>query len=185
MSEVRVKATPALGLADYVRRTLSPDQLARLRTQLGAEEQRILDGKLLANETVPVELPNRLTELAAREAGVSAFEFGRAAGRIGAELGTRTVYKFIMALLSPQSVLRLGPTIWSRVYSGGRLEPEVGDDWARIRLVDFPAHEGGCGRITGWFEFIGEKAAKDTRVSHVTCRVRGDAECRWDFSWTK
>ncbi len=185
MSEVRVKATPANGLATYVQRTLSADQLAHLKPQLEAEELRILEGRLLANESVGVGSLNRLTELAAREVGQPVFEFGRAAGLFGAELGTRTVYKFILALLSPQSTLRTASAMWARVYDAGRLEVEVGDSWGRIHLRDFPAHDGMCGRITGWFEFIGEKASKGTRTVHSTCRARGDAECRWDFTWGK
>lgn len=185
MSEVRVKATPANGLAAFVQRTLSPEQLAHLRPQLAAEELRILEGRLLANESVPVDVLNHLTELAARAAGQPVFEFGRAAGLFGAEQGTRTVYKFILALLSPQSTLRMAPAMWARVYSGGRLEVEVGDGTGRIRVRDFPAHDGLCGRITGWFEFIGEKASKGTRTVHATCRARGEAECRWDFTWGK
>lgn len=184
MNELTIKATPVLGLATYIQQALSPEQLARLRSQLGAEEQRVLDGKLLANEALPVALPNRLTELAAREAGVPTFEFGRAAGRAGAELGTRTVYKFILALLSPQSILRMGPTMWARVYSGGRLEIEAGDTGGRITVHEFPVHEALCGRITGWFEFIGEKAAKGNRLTHTTCRTRGEAQCSWDFDWS-
>ena len=183
MSEVRVKATPANGLATYIQRTLSPEQLARLVPQLEGEALRVLEGRLLANDTVAVETLNRLTDLAAREAQQPAFEFGRAAGRFGAELGTRTVYKFILALLSPQSTLRTASAMWARVYSAGRLEVEVGDAWGRIHLRDFPVHDGMCGRITGWFEFIGEKARKGTRTVHATCRARGDQECRWDFSW--
>ena len=183
MSEVHIKATPVLGLAGYIKSTLSPAQQARLQAQLGPGEARVMEGRLLASETVPVDVSNRLTDLAARECGQTPFEFGRAAGRVVAELGTRTVYKFILALLSPQSMLRTAPTMWSRVYDAGRLEVEVGDAWGRIHLRDFPVHDGMCGRITGWFEFIGEKARKGTRTVHATCRARGDQECRWDFGW--
>lgn len=185
MSEIRVKATPANGLANYVRRTLSPEQLERLKPKLETEELRILEGRLLANENVNVDAVNRLTELAAGEARQPVFEFGRAAGRFGAEQGTRTVYKFILALLSPQSVLRTAPAMWTRVYNGGRLEVDVGDTWGRIHVRDFPFHDGLCGRITGWFEFIGEKASKGTHTTHAACRARGEAECRWDFTWSK
>jgi hypothetical protein len=185
MSEVRVKATPAVGLATYIQRTLSPDQLAHLKPQLGAEELRILEGRLLANESVGMSSLNRLTDLAAREAGQPAFEFGRAAGRFGAELGTHTVYKFVLALLSPQSALRTAAAMSGRIYSGGRLEVEVDDTRGRIQLRDFPVHDGMCGRMTGWFEFMGEKASKDMRTTHATCRARGDAECAWDFEWSK
>ena len=186
MSEVHIKATPVLGLAGYIKSTLSPAQQARLQAQLGPGEARVMEGRLLASETVPVDVSNRLTDLAARECGQTPFEFGRAAGRVVAELGTRTVYKFILALLSPQSMLRTAPTMWSRVYDAGRLVAEAGDGRGRLTLLDFPGrHEGFCGRTTGWFEFIGEKAARNMRVSHAACRLRGDPECAWDFAWSK
>ena len=62
--------------------------------------------------------------------------------------------------------------------SGGRLDAAHGAAYG-----DFPVHDGMCGRITGWFEFIGDKARKGTRTVHATCRARGDQECRWDFGW--
>lgn len=183
---MRIKATPVLGLASYIKGTLSAEQLARLQARLGPQEARVMGGRLLASETLPVDVSNRLTELAARECGQSLFEFGRAAGRVVAELGTRTVYKFILALLSPQSMLRTAPTMWSRVYDAGRLVAEAGEGRGRLTLRDFPSqHEGFCGRTTGWFEFIGEKAARNMRVSHAACRLRGDPECAWDFEWSK
>ncbi len=186
MSDVHVKATPAIGLATYIQRTLSAEQLARLQAQLGPDEVRVLAGRLLASETVPLDVTNRLTELAARERGQPLFEFGRAAGRAGAELGTRTVYKFMLALLSPQSMLRMAPTLWSRVYDAGHLVAEAGEGRGRLTLRDFPGlDEGFCGRTTGWFEFVGEKAARDMRVSHAACRLRGDACCAWDFDWSR
>lgn len=184
MSEVRIKATPVLGLASYIKARLSPAQQARLQAQLGPDEARVMEGRLLASETVPIGVSNRLTDLAARECGQTPFEFGRAAGRVVAELGTRTVYKFILALLSPQSMLRMAPTLWGRVYDTGHLVAEAGEGQGRLTLRDFPdQHEGFCGRTTGWFEFIGEKAARNMRVSHAACRLRGDPECAWDFDW--
>jgi len=183
MADIHVKGTPVNALAAYIKRELSAGEWERFTTTLKAEELQIVSGALLASASVPLETVNRVTARAAEAAGRPVAEFARSAGRFGAELGTRTVYRFILMLLSPQSVLRTAPSMWSRVYDGGRLSVEVKEGWARLRVDDFPADPAGCGRITGWFEFIGERAARDLVVEHEPCRTRGGSECAWEFKW--
>lgn len=183
MSDIHVKGTPVNGLAAYIRRELSVAEWERFSRSLPADEARLISGALLATDAVPLESVNRLTLKAAQAAGRPVFDFARSAGRFGAELGTRTVYKFILMLLSPHSVLRTAPSMWTKVYDAGRLSVDVKEGWGRLQVEDFPADEAVCGRITGWFEFIGERAARDLVVRHEPCRAHGGACCAWEFQW--
>ena len=89
-----------------------------------------------------------------------------------------------MMVLSIEAVLRKAPLMWSRVYDRGEMTVESEENHARIHVADFPSEPAGCGRATGWFRVIGERAgAKNIRVDHASCVARGAEECRWDFNW--
>ena len=181
---VQVKAVPVNGLFEYVEKELAPWQLREVLDQM-SEEAAYFTGHLLANETVPLNAVNRFTTLAARAKGEPVKEFARRAGRYGAERGLKTVYKFILMVLSIEYALKKAPFMWSRVYDSGKMTVETtGRKEAVIRVSDFTANEAGCGRVTGWFEVIGEQAgAKDIRVTHTECMKDGARECVWRSSW--
>ena len=182
--QVHVKAVPVNGLVQFVRSELSEEAVRNVERRLEADAQWFT-GRLLAHQVVPLDLVNRYTTLAAGERGEEVKSFARRAGRFGAELGLKSVYRFILAVLSIDYVLRKATFMWTRVYDGGRMNVETtGDRRARITVTEFPADPAGCGRITGWFDTIGERAgAKTLRCSHSRCMAEGAPECVWDFQW--
>jgi hypothetical protein len=184
MAEVMMMGTPVNGLSSFVRQELTAKQLADVEAQLRPEEAAFFTGQLLATARVPLALVDRFTSLAAQAKGQTVEEFAHRAGRFGAELGFTTVYKIITALVSPQSMFRAAPSFWHRIYDGGTLVVDAKDTSATVRLRDFPASRATCGRITGWIEVIGSRAAKGTRVQHTACAAKGDPQCVWDFDWS-
>lgn len=182
MSEVMVKGTPVNALVAFVAADLRPEAVASVLAQMPPHEAQLFRGNLLATALVPLSAVNRLCVLAAQAKGEPAGDFARRAGHYGAEQGTRTVYKFILMLVSGESALRAAPSMWRHVYDGGRLEAVASPRGGRLTVRDFPAEPASCGRITGWFEFIGERVQKGCRTTH-NCRCEGAAECSWDFSW--
>ena len=182
--EPNVKATPVNGLVSFVRRELTPAQYTSVIASLPPDAARQFGGELLASEQVPLGAVNAFTSAAAAQKGEAVEHFAYRAGRFGADLGLKTVYKFIMALLSPQSVLRAAPMMWKKVYDSGEMIVEPGDTTATVRVRSFVPDRGGCGRITGWFSVIAERSARNAKVEHTSCGARGDAECVWRFTWT-
>jgi hypothetical protein len=182
MSEVMVKGTPVNALVSFVTAELRPEQLASVLAQMPPEEAASFHGDQLASALVPLSAVNRYTLLAATAKAEAVSGFARRAGRYGAEQGTRTVYKFILMLVSGESALRAAPSMWRRVYDGGRLEVVAVPGGGRLTVRDFPAEPASCGRITGWFELIAERVVKGSRTTH-SCRCDGAAECSWDFTW--
>ena len=182
--EVHVKAVPVNGLVQFVQAQLTPEQSKSILPALG-DDARWFTGHLLAHEVVPLGAVNRYTSLAAAARGEELSAFARRAGRYGAELGLKSVYRFILAVLSIEYVLRKAPFMWTRVYDGGEMSVETpGERRARITVTNFPADRAGCGRITGWFETIGERAgAKALRCVHSACMAEGAHQCVWDFKW--
>ena len=183
MAEILVMATPINGLVAFVNKDLTPVQLQRLRTALSPEESQQFSGTLLASAQVPLSALDRFTRLAAEIKGEPVAEFAHRAGRFGGEYGLRTVYKFLLTFFSPHSVMRAAPAMFKRVYSGGHLEVEALDNTGRIKITEFPSSVAVCGRITGWLEVIGERAAKPMTVKHVECAAHGAPACIWDVSW--
>ena len=183
MPDIHVKAVPVNGLFQFVSAELAPPQLRGVLEKMG-NDARYFTGHLLAHEVVPLPIVNRFTEFSAEAKKESVKNFARRAGRFGAELGLKSVYKFILAVLSVEAVLKKAPFIWTRVYDGGVLTVDAGPNRARIHLKDFPSSIAGCGRIGGWFEVVGEHAgAKELRLLHSSCAAEGADECRWEFTW--
>lgn len=181
--QIHVKAVPVNGLAQFASKELTPEQLQSVLAAMGPDA-RYFTGHLLATEQVPLPIVNRFTNTAAAAKGEPVKSFGKRAGRFGAELGLKTVYKFIFTILSIEFVLKKAPFMWSRVYDGGVVDVESGHNRAKITLRNFPSEVPGCARATGWFELIGERAgAKDIVCNHSVCMAEGGKECVWDFNW--
>lgn len=186
MPEAKVKAVPVNSLFDFVHKELSPAQMQATIAKLPPGDAKYFTGHLLANEVVPLIAVNQFTRAAAESKGEQVASFARRAGRYAGEQGIRSVYKFIMMVMSIDSVLKKAPFMWTRVYDVGALEVESSGNTAKIHLRDFPSESAGCARVTGWFEIIGEHAgAKDIRVLHQSCIAEGDKECLWEFAWGK
>jgi hypothetical protein len=185
LEELTVKATPANGLAAFLVQELTPPQLARALEALPPGEARFFTGKLIASERVPLAAMNRLTTLAARERMEPVKAFARRAGRFIADYGTKTIYKYVFVLMSVQAVLRTAGAAWGSIVGHGKLTSEFGDTSARIRLENFPADPAGCGRITGFFEFVGGRSAKDLKVVHSACAAEGASVCVWELTWSR
>jgi len=48
-----------------------------------------------------------------------------------------------------------------------------------------PQDPAGCGRITGFFEFVGGRSARDLKVVHSDCAADGAPVCVWHLTWSK
>lgn len=185
-AQAHVKATPVNGLAEFVKKELSPAQFQKVLDRFAPAEARYFGGHLLAHEQVPLTTINQFTTYAAEAKGEPLKSFAYRAGRYGAEAGLKTVYKFMMMLMSIESVLQKAPFMWARVYDTGNMKVESWDGGAKIHVRNFPSQPASCGRITGWFEVIGERAgAKNIRLIHGPCMAEGGEECLWTFSWDK
>jgi hypothetical protein len=184
MASVNIKGTPVNGLLDFVRSELSAEQLDAVIARMPEAEQRYWRSHVLAHEVVPLEAANRFTVAAAEAKGEPIRTFAKRAGRFGAEIGLKTVYKFVLMVMSIEGVLKKAPFMWTRVYDGGKIEVESKANTATITVTEFPSDAAVCGRITGWFEVIGERTgAKNIRLTHSPCVAEGGAKCVWNFTW--
>jgi phage-related baseplate assembly protein len=181
---VHIKGTPVNGLLDFVRSELSAEQISAVIAKMPEEEQKYWKSHVLAHALVPLEAANRFTHAAAEAKGEPVKSFAKRAGRFGAEIGLKTVYKFVLMVMSVEGVLKKAPFMWTRVYDGGKIDVQSTTNAATITITEFPSDVAVCGRITGWFELIGERTgAKNIKLTHKPCAAEGGDRCTWNFTW--
>ena len=183
--DVLVRGTPILGLCRFLEAELPAE--AREALFRGLPEpwsQRFLKASILASDRVPLSVVDLLTAQAARAKGEPVDAFAERAGTFGAKEGIKTVFKAFFRVLSPANALEVAPLMWSRIYDAGRMKVESRGRHAEIRVTEFPGGPAVCGRITGWFRYIGTlSGASNLAARHERCASKGHADCLWVFDW--
>ena len=182
---VTVKGSPVRSLQKFIEEELSAEQRARLFSSLPPEYATRFQTPILATETIPIHMLNVVTEEAAKVRGEAVDAFARRAGRAAAGDAVKGIYRFFALVLTPAALLSKASAMWSTVYNRGHLKVvEQTDNFAKIRLSDFPSEAAGCARVTGWIERMAElTGAKDISVKQTQCFARGQACCEWQLNW--
>lgn len=182
---VLVRGTPILGLCRFLEKELTGDQRDRIYRRLPEPySQRFLTASLLASDRVPLTVVDLLTTLAAEAKGEPVEAFAERAGVAGAKEGISTVFKPFFYVLSVANALEIAPMMWSRIYDAGKMRVEAKGKHAAIHVAEFPGGPAVCGRVTGWFRYIGTlSGAQNLRSRHERCSSKGHAECVWEFDW--
>ena len=182
---VTVKGSPVRSLQKFLDATLTPDQRRTVMSTLPQEFAARFDRPILATETVPFHLLNRMTVEAAKVRNEPLETFARKAGREAATDAMNGIYRFFALVLTPAALLSKASPMWKSLYNRGdmRVEDQT-DTSARIRIVDFPSESAGCARLTGWIERMAElTGAKNVAVDHPRCFARSGESCEWLVRW--
>ena len=183
---VTVKGSPVRSLQKFIDTDLAQDQRETVFRGLPPEYATRFRSPILATETIPVHMLNRLTEEAAKAKGEPVDSFARRAGREAAADAIKGIYRFFALVMTPQALLGKASQMWSSLYNRGELKIDSQTDkGARIRLVSFPSEVPGCSRITGWIERMAElTGAKDVKVEQTHCFAKGAPNCEWNVKWS-
>ena len=183
--DVLVRGTPILGLLRFLDGELAADIRDGIYGRLPEPwSQRLLKSSILASDRVPLSVVDLLTTLAAEAKGEAVEAFAERAGVAGAKVGIATVFKAFFHVLSPANALEIAPMMWSRIYDAGKMRVEAKGKHAEIHVTEFPGGRAVCGRITGWFRYIGTlSGAANLRSRHDRCASKGHSECAWVFDW--
>ena len=183
---VTVKGAPVRSLQKFIDTELSHDQKTAVLDRLPAEFAARFRMPILATETVPVHLLNRVTEEAARAKGEPVESFARRAGREAAGEAVKGIYRFFALVLTPPALLGKASSMWSSLYNRGEMRvDEQTETSARIRILNFPSETAGCSRVTGWIERMAEMTGvKDIKVEQTQCFAAGATCCEWRVSWS-
>jgi uncharacterized protein (TIGR02265 family) len=183
---VTVKGSPVRSLQKFIDTDLSHDQRETVFRNLPPEYATRFRSPILATETIPVHMLNRLTEEAAKSKGEPLESFARRAGREAAGDAIKGIYRFFALVMTPQALLSKASQMWSSLYNRGEMKiDQQTEKGARIRLMNFPSEAAGCSRITGWIERMAElTGAKDVRVEQTGCFAKGAPHCEWMLKWS-
>ena len=182
---VTVKGSPVRSLQKFLDAELTPDERQQVLAALPVEYAARFRMPILATETVPVYLLNRLTEEAARVKKEPSESFARRAGREGASDAVKGIYRFFAMVLTPPALLGKASHMWSSLYNRGEMRvDEQTDTSARIRVMNFPFEAVGCARVSGWIERMAEMTGvKNIKVEQTQCCAKGGAWREWRVSW--
>ena len=182
---VTVKGSPVRSLQKFVEVELSAEEREAMLNALPPEYASRFRKTILATETVPVNMLNRITEEAAKAKGESLDKFARRAGACGASDAMKGIYRFFAMVMTPPAVLGRAGQMWNTLYNRGEMiVAEQTENSARIRLTDFPSELAGCTRITGWIERMAEMTGvKEITVQHNQCYAKGAKFCEWQLNW--
>jgi predicted hydrocarbon binding protein len=181
---VTVKGSPVRSLQKFLDAELTPAQREEVFRGLPEEYAR-LKAPVLATETVPVYMLNRLTEEASKVKGEPVDQFARRAGREAASDAIKGIYRFFAMVMTPTALMGKASQMWTSLYNRGemRIENQT-DHGATIRIVDFPSQVAGCARITGWIERMAElTGVKNIAVQQTQCYTKGAPNCEWVVKW--
>lgn len=182
---VTVKGSPVRSLQKFIDAELTPEQREQVFRSLPAEYATRFRTPILATETVPVHMLNRLTEEAARAKGEPVETFARRAGREAAGDAVKGIYRFFALVMTPPALLGKASQMWSSLYNRGEMKVyDQSEHSARIRIANFPSEVAGCSRVTGWLERMAElTGVKNIRVEQTQCFAKGGGCCEWRLSW--
>lgn len=182
---VTVKGSPVRSLQKFIDGELTHEQRQRVFDALPLEFATRFRTPILATETVPVHMLNRLTEEAARARGEALEVFARRAGRHAAADAIKGIYRFFALVLTPVAILGKASTMWKSLYNRGEMRiDEQTENSARVRIVDFPFELAGCARFTGWIEGMATlTGVKKLDIDHTDCYARGGKCCEWRLKW--
>ena len=182
---VTVKGSPIRSLLSFIDQELTDEQRDELFQRMPPEYARRLQETILATDTVPVVMLNRLTEEAAAVKGEPMERFAARAGRAAASEAFAGVYRVFALVLTPTALLSKAARIWGSLYNRGELLVEAQSERsAHLSLVNFPTEPAACARITGWIERMTElTGARQTRITQTKCRAHGETACEWDIEW--
>lgn len=182
---VTVKGSPVRSLQKFIDTELTPEQRDAMFRGLPSDYTR-LKTAVLATETVPVHMLNKLTEESAKVKGEPVEQFAKRAGRQAAADAISGIYRFFALIMTPPALLSKASQMWTTLYNRGQLKVENQTDrGATIKLVNFPSEIAGCSRITGWIERMAElTGAKNVAVQQTQCYAKGGPHCEWVVKWT-
>jgi hypothetical protein len=111
---------------NWMRTAYGADAYKDALAALSAEERGVVDGPILTSEWYPLpawdKFQSAMREQAHARRGDSAFQFNMRNMREAGSTTVRRIYKFVLGLMSPLSVLEKGTIIYNRAYSEGRCD---------------------------------------------------------------
>lgn len=124
--EPRIKGAVIKDPRDWMRTAYGPEAYQAALAKLTESERALVDGPILAGSWYPIEVWDRFQAAMRTEAlsrrGHNALQFSMRNMREAGSVIVRSIYKFLLGLVSPESAVGKFVVVYNRVYSEGRCE---------------------------------------------------------------
>jgi hypothetical protein len=186
MSGARVKGTALLSTKQFLVERYGADGMQRVLAALEPTEHDLFERRLQAHLWYPFDHWIHLCEAAARLFAGGELSLCREMGRYGGLKDLPVAVPHLMQGGDPLKVVAFAPQLWTLYYDSGRVEiRDARPGYFEMYILDFAQpHEGHCLRVAGWIDACIELYRATGRTELVTCRARGDAECKLRATWT-
>jgi hypothetical protein len=182
-----IKAMSLLDVNQYLLETYGPAGLEAIKAELDPSDRaQLYEVKLHPEDWLDLGLVVRDAQAKVKVLGKGDPRFlNQLLGEIAARQ-FRGVYKVLIALASPESILRRADQLWRQYYDCGRLVADrIEPGRAVLRLVDFPDvpldHEI---ILQPYIQRVLElTGAVNVRGEHLACIARGAVECQTLVTW--
>jgi predicted hydrocarbon binding protein len=90
---------------------------------------------------------------------------------------------YIVAFSTVKSILAKAPANYADAFGYGRMEVDIEDRRAVVRMVDTAEHELSCLTWLGAFKGIMEKTKTKGSVTETQCQLKGSPHCEYVLEW--
>jgi hypothetical protein len=185
MGGVRVKGTALLSTKQFLVERYGTADLLRVLATLDEAERDLFERRLQAVLWYPFVHWIHLCEAAVAVLADGDLGLCREMGRYGGLKDLRVAVPHLLQGGDPLQLVAFAPQLWNLYYDSGWVEVDAErPGYFELFLHDFgQPHEGHCTRVAGWIDACFElfQAAGSTEI--VSCRARGEAECRFVARW--
>lgn len=184
----RVKGTAISGRLEYARRRGGDEAVRTLVAGIGDPTSRaeLSDGKALKSNWYPFSVMIDISVGIDRLFGKGDLGIVEQVGGDVAAADLNGVYKFFMAMASPQYLMDKAASLWRNYYDSGEMAViDRGETHAILELRGFDTpHRVHCLAVKGWMMRTLELCGcKNVRGVHRECRALGHARCVFEGRW--
>lgn len=124
--EPKIKGAVIKDPRDWMRTAYGPEAYQAALAKLSESERALVDGPLLAGSWYPIQVWDRFQAAMRAEAlarhGHNELQFSMRNMREAGSVIVRTIYKFVLSLVSPENAVEKFVVVYNRVYSEGHCE---------------------------------------------------------------
>lgn len=183
-TEPKIKGSCLLSVLGFLKQEGTLD---KVRAGLPEACRDPFGGTILSSSWYPVGTYLRfLDHVAACHPAAGSDLFVRMGRRIIND-GLNTVYRIFLRVGSPLWVLQRSPALWGNYFKGSELRVMTATSGkGAIAVVEQgQSSQRYCWtRQGGILEAMELSGARNVSIEHTSCRLRGQPECVFEFTWT-
>jgi len=186
----QVKGVLLVHLREFVVETHDLPTWKELEQRLRAIDPEVWTGLMLVSSWYPIGAWNRAFQIVISSGGTDPGSELRRLAHFISERDLNTVFKMLLRLAHPESVLSRASSLWSRYFDVGSLSAKQRGPRSWEVNLEAPVGENAgpgeltCHGVCGWLERAIELTGiKHSHIAHARCRFNGATQCSIDVTW--